>query len=170
MDLGASASFVAEPAEPSLDTRPPRDPRIPFLDKTMLTGIAIGALALFVTVFLPYWLALHEGKLLAVAQSAAFSAWMIGHVLLAFFSRSAHDPLYRIGLLTNRVMVLWAGGAFLFLALTLLVPAVGQRVGISPLSGIYIAIITGIAVVCMAGIEIGKILKKRVIVQIPDTA
>jgi len=170
MDLGASASFVAEPAEPSLATRPARDPRIPFLDRTMLTGIAIGALALFVTVFLPYWLALHEGIVLAVAQSAAFSAWMIGHVLLAFFSRSAHDPLYRIGLFTNRVMVLWAAGAFVFLALTLFIPAIGQRVGITPLSGIYIAIIAGIAFVCMAGIEIGKIPKKRAIVQNPDTA
>jgi Ca2+-transporting ATPase len=170
MDLGASASFVAEPAEPSLDTRPPRDPRVPILDRTLLTGIAVGALALFVTVFFPYWLALHEGIDLPVAQSAAFSAWMIGHVLLAFFSRSAHDPLYRIGVFTNRVMVLWAAGAFVFLAFTLLIPAIGQRVGISPLSGIYLAFITGIAVLCMAGIEIGKIPKKRAIVQSPDTA
>lgn len=160
MDLGASASFVAEPAEHSIDMRPPRDPRAPFLDRTMLTGIAIGALALFMTVFLPYLLAIYQGAGLATAQTAAFAAWMIGHVLLAFLSRSAHDPLYRIGIFTNRAMVLWAAGALVFLALALWIPAAGQRVGIVPLSIANIAVVTGIALVCMAGIEIGKVQMK----------
>ena len=123
MDLGASASFVAEPPEPSIDRRPPHDPKVPFLNTSMVRGIALGGIALWVAVFVPYWYALVLGISPGIAQTAAFSAWMIGHILLAFFSRSAHDPLSRIGVFTNHVMVLWAAGALAFLAVLLGVPA-----------------------------------------------
>jgi Ca2+-transporting ATPase len=160
MDLGASASFVAEPPEPSIHERPPRNPRTPFLDRMMLTGIAWGSIALFVTVFLTYWLALSRNMPLATARTAAFTAWIVGHVLLAFVSRSAQDPLYRIGLFTNRVMLVWAAGAFAFLALTLTFPIIGQQIGIVPIGAGSVAIITGIAIMCMAGFELVKIIKK----------
>jgi Ca2+-transporting ATPase len=159
MDLGASASFVAEPAEPSIDRRPPRDPHIPVLDTAMLTGIALGALALFATVFLSYWLAIGQGVPPAAARTSAFAAWMIGHILLAFFSRSAHDPLYRIGIFTNRVMILWAAGALAFLALALSVPLIGQYVGIMPITIGRIVTIAAVALVCMAGFEAGKVAR-----------
>jgi len=160
MDLGASASFVAEPPEPSIDQRPPHDPRIPFLDTPMLTGIALGGAALWVAVFVPYWASFSLSIPLAAAQTAAFSSWMIGHILLAFFSRSAHDPLYRIGVFSNRVMVVWAAGASAFLALLLGFPAIGQRFGITHITGATILLIAGFALVCMAGFELAKIVKR----------
>ncbi len=161
MDLGASASFVAEPPEPSLDRRPPHDPRIPFLNTSMLTGIALGGTALWLAVFVPYRAAVYLGIPLVAAQTAAFSSWMIGHILLAFFSRSAHDPLYRIGLFSNRVMVLWAAGASVFLAFLLGVPSVGQRFGITHISAVTLLVIAGFALACMAGFELGKMVKKK---------
>jgi Ca2+-transporting ATPase len=160
MDLGASASFVAEPPEPSIHERPPRNSRTPFLDTPMLTGIALGGLALFVTVFFTYWIALYQNLSLVTAQTAAFTAWILGHVLLAYVSRSAQDPLYRIGLFTNRVMLLWAAGACAFLALVLTVPLAGQQIGIVPIGAGSIAAIAGIAVVCMTGFELVKIMKR----------
>jgi Ca2+-transporting ATPase len=160
MDLGASASFVAEPPEPSIDQRPPHDPKIPFLNSPMMAGIALGGAALWVAVFIPYWSALYLGIPLAAAQTAAFSSWMIGHILLAFISRSAHDPLYRTGMFSNRVMVLWAGGASAFLALLLTVPAIGQHFGITPISAGTVLVIAGFALACMAGFEVAKFLKK----------
>jgi Ca2+-transporting ATPase len=160
MDLGASASFVAEPPEPSIHERPPRNPRTPFLDTSMLTGIALGGLALFVTVFLTYWLAISRGVPLDAARTGAFTAWILGHVLLAYVSRSARDPLYRIGLFTNRVMLLWAAGAFAFLALVLTVPLAGQKIGIVPVSAGSIALIAGTAIVCMGGFELAKIFRR----------
>ncbi len=159
MDLGASAAFVAEPAEPSIDVRPPRDPRSPFLSTPMLMGIALGAIALFMTVFLTYWLAVHQGFDGTTAGTAAFSAWIIGHILLAFVSRSMHDPLYRIGIFTNRVMVLWAAGAFVFLGLALSVPLIGQRVGVSNITPENFMVIILIAVVFMAGFEVSRIMR-----------
>jgi P-type Ca2+ transporter type 2C len=159
MDLGASASFVAEPPEPSIDQRPPHDPKIPFLDTPMMMGIALGGAALWLAVFMPYWAASSLGIPLAAAQTAAFSSWMIGHILLAFFSRSSHDPLYRIGVFSNRVMLLWAAGALVFLALLLGIPSFGERFGITSISAELLLLITGFALACMAGFELAKIVK-----------
>jgi Ca2+-transporting ATPase len=159
MDLGASASFVAEPAEPSIDRRPPRDPRVPFLDAGMVRGIAWGGASLWAAVFFPYWVSLHGDIPLAMARTYAFSAWMIGHVLLAFFSRSAHDPLYRIGLLTNRVLLAWTAGALGFLATAILVPPVGERLNVVPVTPAGAAMVVIFALLCMAGLELMKIAR-----------
>ncbi|MGA2933568.1 MAG: cation-transporting P-type ATPase [Methanomicrobiales archaeon] len=159
MDLGASASFVAEPAEPSIDRRPPHDPSVPFLNGAMISGIAAGGFALWVAVFAPYWVTLAENVPLPMAQTYAFSAWMIGHVLLALFSRSARDPLYRIGLFSNRVLLVWMAGALGFLAAALLVPAVGQHLNVVPVTPAGTAVLILFVILCMAGFELTKIVK-----------
>jgi Ca2+-transporting ATPase len=160
MDLGASASFVAEPAEPSIDRRPPRDPRIPFLDGSMITGIAAGGVALWVAVFGTYGASLRLVDP-ALARTYAFSAWMIGHVLLALFSRSAHDPLYRIGPFSNRVLLLWMAGALGFLAAALLVPAAGEHLNMVPVTAGGIAAVAIFVFLCMAGFELMKVVRAR---------
>ena len=161
MDLGASASFVAEPAEPSIHERPPRNPKTPFLDTVALSGIGSGALALFATVFFTYWLALYQNMPLISAQTSAFTAWILGHILLAFVSRSSHDPLYRIGLFTNRIMLIWAAGALGFLTLTLAFPIAGHQIGIASIGAGSIAVIAIIAITCMGSLEAAKILRSK---------
>ena len=161
MDLGASASFVAEPPEPSIDRRPPRDPRTPFLDRTMVSWIGAGGLALLVAVFVPYWYILSRGEPVAIAQTAAFSAWLIGHVLLAFVSRSSTDPLHRVGFFSNRVMLLWGAGATLFLALALALPAFGDRLGLAGIGSGWLGLVIMTAVICMALYELVKVWGER---------
>ncbi|WP_332449982.1 cation-translocating P-type ATPase [Methanoculleus sp.] len=157
MDLGASASFVAEPPEPSIDTRPPRDPHTPFLNRGLVTWIVAGGIALLAAVFVPYWYTLFRGEPVVVAQTTAFSAWLIGHVLLAFVSRSTTDPLYRVGLLSNRVMLLWGAGATIFLALALTVPAVGGRLGLTSIGIGYVGLVVGVPLVSMGVYEVVKV-------------
>ena len=118
--------------------------------------VAVGGAALFITVFRSYWLALSRGMPLIVAQTSAFTAWILGHILLAFVSRSAHDSVFSIGIVSNRVMLLWGAGAFLFLALALSFPVVGQRIGVTSISAGAIAVIVAIAIACMAGVEVAK--------------
>ncbi|GAB4214285.1 MAG: hypothetical protein OHK0022_52600 [Roseiflexaceae bacterium] len=50
MDVAAAAAFVAEPAEPGSMRQPPRDPRAPFLDRTLISGILVAGLGLGVAV------------------------------------------------------------------------------------------------------------------------
>jgi magnesium-transporting ATPase (P-type) len=70
-DLGASASFVAEPLEAGLMTGRPRDPRSRFMDRSMLTSITAAPLGLSVAVIASYVLAIIAFVPLAVLLPSA---------------------------------------------------------------------------------------------------
>jgi Ca2+-transporting ATPase len=123
MDLAASAGFVAEPAERTIYSRPPRDPKEKFISAAVVRRIAVSGLSLFATVMVPYGYALSQGWPQVKARTIAFSAWIIGHVLLAFVSRSEREPLSSLGPFSNRVIDAWAVCAFGFLILATQVTA-----------------------------------------------
>jgi Ca2+-transporting ATPase len=111
MDLAASATFVAEPAEVGIMNKPPNNPKEKFMNKKMLTSIAIAALSLFVAVSVAYLFAWYQNPVpenIVHAQTVAFATWMLGHILLALNLRSEREPLIKLGFLSNRVMIVWA--------------------------------------------------------------
>jgi Ca2+-transporting ATPase len=134
MDLAAAAAFVAEPAEGDLMRMPPRDPKAKFMDRSMMGSILMNAAGLFVAVSAVYLLAWYRGAGQDVAQTVAFVAWMIGHVLLAFNMRSERQPILQLGLGSNRMMLGWGGAVAVFLALISLVPVLQPLMKITPLT------------------------------------
>jgi Ca2+-transporting ATPase len=46
------------------------------------------------------------------ASTAAFVAWMIGHVVLAAHMRAERQPLLQQNLLANRPFLVWACGSW----------------------------------------------------------
>jgi Ca2+-transporting ATPase len=157
MDLAASAGFVAEHAERTIYQSPPRDPRKKFLDLQMVRGIAISGVSLFAAVMISYFYAQSLNLSVVEAQTFAFTAWIIGHILLAFVSRSDIEPLYRIGLFSNRAMDGWAVAVFSFLALVFLVPAVAVQLKLTTLSLGQIGIVALISFFAVFWQEIAKV-------------
>ena len=131
MDLMAAAAFVTEKAESDLLDQKPRDQEARFMDKGMMLSIFSSSLGLFGSVTLLYLLAWHGTHDLAFSQTTAFISWLVGHVLLAFNLRSEHQPILQMGLLGNRMMVLWAGAVALFISLGMLFPAVQRTLHIT---------------------------------------
>ncbi len=126
MDLAASATFVAEPAEADFMHRPPRDPKRPFMDRPMLTLLFAAAAGLFAAVAFNYLVVWYWTGDLVRAQTVAFVSWLIGHVLLALNMRSEREPLFKLGLFSNPVMIGWAAAAFAFVLVATLVPGARQ--------------------------------------------
>jgi Ca2+-transporting ATPase len=87
MDLGASAAFVAEPAEGRIYSDLPRDLKERFVNSAMLKGVAASGLSLFAGVTISYFYALWQGLPLVQAQTFAFAAWIFSLMILAFVSR-----------------------------------------------------------------------------------
>ena len=133
MDVAASVTFTAEPAEGDVMARPPRDPRRPFMDRSMQVGIFAGGVALCVAVLAAYLWAFSRGAGAAQAQSQAFATWMIGHALLALHMRSEHQPLATSLLFSNPAMVAWVLAAAATVALATSVPALSGALKAMPL-------------------------------------
>jgi P-type Ca2+ transporter type 2C len=159
MDLAASATFVAEPQETGAMKKPPSDPNEKFMNRSMLTTMALGALSLFAAVSTSYLYTWYSTGDLALAQTMAFATWMVGHIFLALNLRSEKEPLVKLGLLSNRLMLLWA----LVVAATLLVgtsvPFVHESLRITSLSlGNWVTVL-GVSFVATFWMELKKLLK-----------
>ncbi len=124
MDLAASATFVAEPAEFDLMHRPPRDPKTPFMDQEMVGSIFAAAVGLFAAVSAAYLVTWYSGAGLDRAQTVAFVTWLLGHVFLALNLRSERQPLFRLGLFSNRLMAGWGTATVALILCATLVPGV----------------------------------------------
>jgi Ca2+-transporting ATPase len=165
MDLAASSAFVAEPAEKTILSRPPRRAKDKFVDDSMLTGIFISGLSLFAAVAGSYFYASYQHLSPQQTQTYAFTAWIIGHLILAFISRSEKEPLYSLGLLSNKVMNIWAIIVAVFLALVLGVPQISAQLKLVAITPSELGIIAAIAFAAIFWQEIIKtiayLLKKK---------
>ena len=165
MDLAASATFVAEPAEDDVMDKPPVNPKERFMNRSMVTMIAVGAISLFAAVSATYlftWYsnpALNAAQRLLLAQSVAFATWMLGHIFLAFNFRSEKEPLASLGLRSNRVMIFWALIVVVTLLVGTIVPPVSEALRIRGLNPFDWALVIAVAFVATFWLELKKRLK-----------
>jgi Ca2+-transporting ATPase len=157
MDLAASAGFVTEPAEKTIYSRKPRSPKAKFPDSKMIVDIAVSGASLFAAVMLSYFYARWQNLSDIETQTFAFSAWIMGHIILAFVSRSEREPLYILGPLSNKVMDLWAVLAFSFLLVAVSVPSVGFQLRLSTLTASQLGLIFAFALLTTVWLEIAKL-------------
>jgi len=141
MDLAASATFVAEPMEPSAMSIPPRGRKAKFVDRRMITNLSIGAASLATAVLVNYLITWYSNSALVsadrvvLAQTVAFATWLVGHIFLAMTMRSERSPIWKLGLFSNRVMLVWAAAAIAFLVFVTNVPAVQGVIKVTALGG-----------------------------------
>jgi P-type Ca2+ transporter type 2C len=158
MDLAASAGFVTEPPEKTIYDRPPRKSKSKFPDTKMIRDMAVSGASLFTAVMLAYFFARWQNLSVIETQTFAFSAWIMGHMILAFVMRSEKEPLYMLGILSNKIMDLWAVLAFSFLLAAVSIPSIGLQLRLSTLTLSQLALIFVFALIAIAWQEIPKIL------------
>lgn len=149
MDLGASTTFVAERPEGDVMARPPRPPGQRFMDGAMVLGILGGGISLAAAVLVAYGWAVRAGLGTTAARTAAFAAWLFGHVVLAAHMRSAREPLLgpRLGprLRWSVPFAVWVGAATVLAAVGTLVPWLSRRLALAPLPARGWLVIVGAA-------------------------
>jgi Ca2+-transporting ATPase len=163
MDLAASATFVAEPEEAGIMQRPPNDPKEKFMSRKFLTSIALGAISLFAAVTATYlftWYGNPVPSAVMHAQTVAFATWMLGHILLALNLRSDKEPLSKLGVLSNKVMVLWAVIVVATLLIATNVPGVAVSLKITGLTSADWAIVVVAAFAATFWMELKKMLQR----------
>lgn len=168
MDLAASATFVAEPEEVDVMRREPRSTKEKFMNKKMYQGIIMGAASLFAAVTATYLFAWYSSLLIMTpqeaeisAQTVAFATWMFGHIFLAFNSRSERDPLTRLGLFSNKLMIVWAVTAIATVLIVVNLPGVSAALNLTSISLIYWVLIVVVAFAATFWLEIRKLMLAR---------
>ncbi len=159
MDLAASATFAAEPAEVNIMNAKPRNPKARFLDRTMVLSIFSSAAGLFVAVVIAYLITWYGSYDLARAQTVAFCSWLIGHTFLALNMRSEKEPLIRLGILSNRLMIAWMLATFAFVAIVTFLPAAQVAFKTTSLAPYYWLLIFVLTFAGTFWIEIAKWLR-----------
>jgi Ca2+-transporting ATPase len=161
MDLGASVTFVAEQPEEDVMSLRPRDPRRPFMDGGMQFGIVLGGFSLGAAVLVGYLTAWAHGSDLVQAQTAAFGAWMIGHVVLAAHMRAERQPLLRTNPFANRPFLVWAAAAVGLLIVGMTMPGLRGRLHVATLEPSVWAFVLAAALILPSWWEPWKWLRRR---------
>jgi len=86
--------------------RNPRNLRESFMNRHMITGIFSSGITLAAIVLVVYFYNWYSGNA-AVAGTYAFTAWLFGHVALAFHTRTFNVPLIKTGVFSSRAFNIW---------------------------------------------------------------
>lgn len=161
MDLAASAGFVSEPEEKDIYVRPPRAKEERILNAPSLTDIFLKGFVLFCCVTGVYFYGRHLGLPLMQLQSLAFTAWIFGHIALAFVSRSDKEPLMELGVFRNPVINIWAVAAISFLIVGVYVPYLSERINLDAVDLRYFLSAAAFALILNLLLEARKLLPVR---------
>lgn len=160
MDLGASVSFAAEPAEGDVMRRPPLNPGQRFLDRSLSAIVLLGGPSLGVAVPSRHAWAQGPADLTDVrARTVAFLTWLLGHVVLALAFRSEREPLSRLGVFSIPVALVWMAAGVTVAALSTTVPLLSDRVGAVSIPEAWLRAVV-VPVATTAGFEIAKWLRR----------
>jgi Ca2+-transporting ATPase len=118
--------------------------------------LALAVLALFVAVTGVYLFLRGQGFDDASVRTLAFSSWIVGHVTLAFISRSDTEMLLELGPFRNRIIDVWALAAAVFLLVGIYTPAIARAIDLFPVRPAWLASVALFTVAVMFLLELRK--------------
>ncbi len=157
MDLAASAGFVAEAKEKNIYSRPPRNPRENIFNNQVIKDFLTKGMVLFAAVMSVYFYARSQNLSLRETQTFAFSAWIFGHIILAYISRSDKESIFSLGIFANKVINLWALAAITFLVLGMYLPFLNERFNLAAIDPAQLILVALVMIFIFGLLEVKKI-------------
>ncbi len=161
IDPASSVAFEAEPENPQVMKRPPRNPREPMFGKrALLMGMlqGIGVLAMVLAVFL---IAQYQRMDEPTTRALTFTTLVIANLGLIFANRS-HSRLILTTLRMRNAALWWiVGGTLLFLCLILYIPGVRDLFDFSLLSPKELALCLSAGIASILWFEVLKVLTRQ---------
>ena len=117
-DAFPALALGMEAAEPNIMRRPPRDPKSPIIDRTMMWGIILQSIAMTVAVLGIFRYVLTTSDNLRLAENYAFVTLIISELLRSYTARSEIYSIFKIGFFTNKYIL---GGTLLSFVMVLVV-------------------------------------------------
>jgi P-type Ca2+ transporter type 2C len=157
IDPACSIAFEAEPEDPDVMDRPPRNSAERLFEvRRVLSSLGQG-FAVFLSTFAVYSAFLKLGYLQPEARAAGFSTLVVGNLAMIFVNRSWSRSIRKSISSINIALWVIVTGAFLSLGLVLFVPALRGIFHFSTLAfkDVLIAVLAGISgVLCFQALRI----------------
>lgn len=112
-----------EAGDPDVMERKPRDPKASILDRGLLLGIAVQSIAIGAAALLAYnmVLSLYPDNLV-LARTITFATLITAELLRAYSSRSQRHSLFKIGIFSNKTMVMGTTFSFILMLAVIYLP------------------------------------------------
>jgi len=157
--LGLTLAF--EGKEPGLMERPPRRPETPVLTGELGFRIGLVSLMLVLGSFGLFEWALHQGRGVDTARTVSVNVFVFGELFYLFNCRSLRYTMFRLGVFSNRWLILGVAAMVLLQILFTYAPTMNQLFGTAPIGVAEWALILtgGLAIYLVVGTE--KWLRRR---------
>lgn len=162
IDPACSVAFEAEPGEPGLMRRPPRDPKEPLLSRWLIVMSVLQGASVLLMVILLFGIALHRGETDAEARTLTFATLVIGDLMLILSNRSWTRVIVATLKEPNRALWWIVGGAFVTLVLVIFVPFLQSLFRFAPLHRFDILICLAGGIASLVWFECWKLVRNRV--------
>jgi Ca2+-transporting ATPase len=116
---------------------------------------------LTIVILAVYFSSLALGYELNSARTAAFSTWLLGHIILALNLKQEETPLLKQGLFSNRFAAGWLVGMILFVLAMTMVPFVQSVLQTTGLSTVQWEMVIVGALLASMWMELVKWLRLR---------
>jgi len=152
-------ALAMEPRDPDVMKRPPRPADEPILGRPEWANILLtGFLQGLVTLAVFGWAL--RARSLSAARDLAFTTLVLGELFRSFASRSRTRSLWKLGLFTNRSLVLVVGLSVAAQLVLHFVPVTRRLFQLAPLDGADLARALGASLVVVTVLEINKWLRR----------
>ncbi len=129
--LGLMLAF--EGKEPGIMERPPRSPGMPVLTRELGFRVGLVSLMLLVGAFGLFEWASQQGRGIETARTIAVNMFVFGELFYLFNCRSLRYSMFRLGVFSNRWLVLGAAGMILLQLLFTYAPVMNRLFGTAPI-------------------------------------
>jgi Ca2+-transporting ATPase len=159
-DSFPALALGVEKGEPDIMDIPPRDPDEAILDRRMLMGVSFQSLAVAGASLAAYLTALgaYGVENIVEVRTITFTTLILSELLRAYSSRSQKYTLFKIGIFSNKKMLLATAGAFLLLMAVLYIPFMNDIFYTFPLNGGDWKIVLSFAFIPLVVGELSKIV------------
>lgn len=151
--LGLMLAF--EGKEPGIMDRPPRRPETPVLTRELYVRIGLVSLMLLVGTFGLFEWTLQQGRNLETARTMAVNMFVFGELFYLFNCRSLRYSMFKLGVFSNRPLLLGVASMALLQLLFTYAPAMNLMFGSSPLQyrdWVWI-LACGLSIYAVVGVE-----------------
>jgi len=166
-DGAPALALGLEKGDPDIMERPPRPPREPVINRSMISGILVQTVALTAVVLIAYWqgmlrfAGLEHTDEVVTARTMAFATLVLSELARVYTCRAERFPLLRLGVFSNRWMQYAVGFSVALFVLVIYVPILRPVFNTVPLSMREWGLILPLALVPSIAAELQKMVARR---------